>query len=536
MKKLLVAIAALFVTIPSIRSEERPNILWISCEDISPNLGCYGDKYASTPHLDKLASQGARFTRAFVPAPVCAVTRSAIITGMYSVAIGSQHMRSRIVPPPEVKCFTEHLRASGYYCTNRSKTDYQFEPPVTAWDRQGNRHNDWRGRAEGQPFFSVINLTVCHESQIRHGEKRHAQIRKNLKPEQIHDVDEAAKTLPPYLPNTPAARKNWAWYHDNISEMDRQAGEILQRLEDDGLADNTLVIYWSDHGMGMPRGKRWLYDTGLHVPVIIRWPGNIKPGTVREDLVSLIDLTPTVLSVAGVKVPDYMHGRVIIGSGRQMEPKYLFFHRDRMDESIDLFRAVRDRRFKYIRNFEPEKPYNQGIDYMDLMPAMKDWRRMAKEGKLKGGQMNWHAATKPIEELYDTKTDPYELDNLAQDPKHQKQLQAMRSALEEWQVKIGDLGLVPEPVLMQRMRPNGKREKTAAPRIEVLPGNATSQITLACPTKGASIAYAIVKRRNEKPQWQLYSKPFRMQQRVFLLVKACRLGFQDSPIVSQRID
>ncbi len=340
-----------------------------------------------------------------------------------------------------------------------------------------------------------------------------------------------AKTLPPYLPNTHTAKKNWAWYHDNISEMDRQVGEILKKLEDDGLAENTLVVYWSDHGMGMPRGKRWLYDTGLHVPVIVRWPGHIKKGSVREDLVSLIDLTPTMLSVAGVTVPDYIHGRVIFGKNQQKEPDYLYFHRDRMDEAIDLFRAVRDRRFKYIRNFEPEKPYGQGIDYMDEMPAMRDWRRLAKQGRLKGGQMNWHAKTKPIEELYDTKTDPYELRNLANNPRHQKRLAAMRKALEEWQIRIGDKGLIPEAVLMQQLRPGNKYQKKATPKLSINPGNASSLVGISCPTEGASIAYAIVK-KNEKPQWKLYVKPMRIIQGVTLRAKACRLGYRDSDIVS----
>lgn len=518
-------------------ANEKPNILWISCEDISANLGCYGDPYANTPNLDQLAKEGAKFTRAFVPAPVCAVTRSSIITGMQAPSIGSQHMRSRIVTPPNVKCFTEYLRAAGYYCTNRSKTDYQFDAPLTAWDRQGNNHGDWAGRSKGQPFFSVINLTVCHESQIRHDEKRHEQIKKNLKPEQIHDVDEAGKTLPPYLPNTPAARKNWAWYHDNISEMDRQVGEILKRLKDDGLANNTLVVFWSDHGMGMPRGKRWLYDTGLHVPLIVRWNGEIQPGTVREDLVSLIDLTPTMLSVAGVKVPKYMHGRVLFGPGHQLAPQYLFFHRDRMDESIDLFRAVRDHRFKYIRNFEPEKPYSQGIDYMDLMPAMQDWRRLAAEGKLKGGQKNWHVPTKPIEELYDTQKDPYELNNLAKDSDYQKQLKAMRKALEDWQVRIGDTGLIPEAVLMQQMRPNNKWLVTAKPTIQIAEkGRGGASLTIFCKTKGASIAYAISKNAKEKPNWKLYTKKVVVPENVIIRAKACRIGYRDSAIATEKVN
>ncbi len=230
---------------------KRPNILWISCEDISPNLGCYGDEYAQTPTLDRLAEQGVRFTRAFTHAGVCAVLRSGVITGMYPVSIGSQHMRSQIIPPANVHCFPEYLRAAGYFCTNRSKTDYQFAPPLAAWDRQGANHQDWRERDEGQPFFSVINLTVSHESQIRHSPKRHAEVLEAIGALR-HDPARAGPFLPKYLPDTEATRLNWAWYADNISLMDAMVAEILQRLQEDQLADDTVVFFWGDHGMGMP--------------------------------------------------------------------------------------------------------------------------------------------------------------------------------------------------------------------------------------------------------------------------------------------
>lgn len=509
-------------------AQERPNILWISCEDISPNLGCYGDPHASTPNLDQLAQQGARFTRAFTHAPVCAIVRSGIITGVYPVSIGSQHMRSNIVPPPHIKCFTEYMRAAGYFCTNRSKTDYQFASPTTAWDRQGNKHGDWRERADGQPFFSVVNLTICHESQIRHGEKKHKEILAKLKPEQRHDPDVTASTLPPYLPDTPASRKNWAWYHDNISEMDRQAGQLLQKLEDDGLAENTIVVYWSDHGMGMPRGKRWPYDSGTHVPVIVRWPGQIKPGSVRDDLVTTMDFPSTMLSLAGVDVPDYMHGRVFLGEGVQAEPKHLFYHRDRMDEGIDMIRSVRDRQFRYIRNFEAEKPYAQGIDYMDEMPAMQDWRRLNAAGKLTGGQTNWFANPKPLEELYDTDADPYELNNLAGNTDQTGRLDEFRKALSDWQIAVRDTGLIPEPVLMNSMRPDNQMERTGSVILKQA-NSGDGAIILSCETPGASIAYAVTRRNRPPKEWSLYSKPVAVSKGEILHAKACRLGFKDGP-------
>ena len=517
---------------PTARAADRPNLLWISCEDISPNLGCYGDRYARTPHLDRLASEGVRFTRAFTPAGVCAVVRSGLITGMYPVAIGSQHMRSRIVPPSYVRCFTEYLRAAGYFTTNRSKTDYQFDPPTTAWDRQGGRHGDWRERAPGQPFFSVVNLTVSHESQIRHGEKRHAAILRNIG-DLVHDPEAAAEHLPRYLPDTPEARKNWAWYHDNISEMDRQAGEVLARLEADGLADDTIVVFWGDHGQGMPRGKRWIYDSGTHIPLIVRWPGQLEPGRVREDLTSILDLPPTMLSVAGVDVPDHFHGRVLFGESRQPEPSYLYFHRDRMDEAYELMRSIRDRRFRYVRNYEPAKVYAQGIDYMDLMPATREWRRLHEAGALDPAQRTWFTHPKPIEELYDTESDPDEVENLAARPEHRERLERMRTELEAWQVRIGDLGMVPEPVLMERLRPGARIETAQPPEISVRPlaGPDEVEVSLSCSTPGASLAW----RDGDTGPWRLYSQPVRVPSGSTVTTKACRIGFRDSPVVRRKI-
>lgn len=516
----------LVLTATAVQAADRPNILWISCEDISPNLGCYGDVHAITPNLDRLATEGVRFSRAFTPAGVCAVVRSSIITGMYPPSIGSQHMRSQIIPPPDVKAFAELLRASGYFTTNRSKTDYQFEPTPSIWDRQGNKHKDWRERRDpNQPFFAVVNITVCHESQIRHGEDRHKQVIKQIGEENKHDPDAVADSIPAYLPDTPAVRKNMAWYHDNITLMDKMAGDVLRKLDEDGLTDNTLVVFWSDHGMGMPRGKRWVYDTGTLIPMIMRWPGKLKSGSVREDLASVIDLPPTMLAVAGREVPGYMHGRVLIGQHKEPEPPYLFFHRDRMDEVYELQRAARDRRWKYIRNYEPEKTYAQRLDYMDQMPAMKDWRRLAAEGKLTGGQMNWFTVPKPIEELYDTEQDPWELNNLADSPQYAARLERMRAATEKWQEEIGDTGLVPEAILMEEMKPAGKIPDTQPPKITI----GETEISIDCPTEGSSIVYQ-TKDDDGWGDWHLYTKsltksvgPIRAQ--------ACRLGYRNSKIV-----
>lgn len=428
---------------------KQPNILWISAEDISPNLGCYGDSYAITPRLDQLASEGMRFTRCFTHAGVCAISRSGLITGMYPIAIGSQHMRSQIVLPPHVKAFPEYLRAAGYWTTNRSKTDYNFPPPRAAWDENSANSRDWRGRAAGQPFFSVINLTTTHESQIRgkFGETLH---------------DPAKAPLPPYIPDTPVTRRDWARYADLLTTLDQQVAAILDQLEADGLAEETIVFFWGDHGQGLPRGKRWLYDSGTHVPLLIRWPGKLKPGSVCDDLVCFLDFAPTMLRLAGVDVPSHLHGRVLppiengiaaVGSRPSADGReFLFGHRDRMDETYDLIRSARDTRFKYLRNFAPQRPYAQNITYMNQMPTMKEWRRLHAEGRLTGPQALHFRETKPVEELFDTEADPNEVVNLADRPEHAATLKRMRAALERWQEEVGDSGLIPEPLLVTPLK------------------------------------------------------------------------------------
>ncbi len=513
---------------PSIAAaDDRPNIVWISCEDISPNLGCYGDPHAITPNLDRLAAEGVRFDRAFTTAGVCAVVRSSIITGMYPPSIGSQHMRSRIIPPADVKAFPELLRAAGYFTTNRDKTDYQFEATPSIWDRQGKGHQDWREReAPDQPFFSVINFTVSHESQIRHGEQRHAEVIELIGEANRHDPVLCADTMPDYMPNTPAARKNWAWYHDNITLMDQMAGEVLDRLEEDGLTDNTLVFFWGDHGMGLPRGKRWIYDTGTLIPVIAKWPDKLDDGSVRKDLVTVMDMVPTTLRAAGVEVPRSMHGRLLFTADNpdraSEEPPYLFYHRDRMDEVYELQRAARDRRWKYIRNFMPEKPYSQRLDYMDEMPMMQDWRRLAAADRLSGGQKNWFVVPKPIEELYDTEKDPWELNNLATLPQYADRLARMRAATEAWQVEIGDTGMIPEAVLMEEMKPGGETPQTEPPTIRLNDG----KITIDSPTEGASIVYRI-RRGDDWSDWKLFTKSVPAPEGA-VQAMACRLGYRNS--------
>jgi len=495
-------------------SPPRPNVLWISIEDTSLDLGCYGDKYADTPNLDTLGAEGCRYTNAFVPYPVCSPTRSSIITGMYPSTIGSMHMRTGMkgyecVPPPQVRCFTEYLRAAGYFCTNASKTDYQFASPFTAWDK--GRH--WRGRPEGMPFFAVINLTITHESRNwpKAGEKL------------IHDP--AKVTVPPYYPDTPVVRENLARMYDNITTVDKQAGDILARLKEDGLDENTVVFFWSDHGRGLPRCKRWLYDSSIRVPLIVRWPGKLKPRSVCDDFVVLTDLGPTVLSLAGVKVPPHMQGRAFLGEQKVAAREFIVAGRERMDRNSDEhIRAVRDKQYKYIRNFMPEKAYAQPIPYRDKMPIMQEWRRLKAEGELTGAPALFMRDTKPPEELYDITVDPYEINDLAESPKSQEVLKKMRQRLARWSKETNDLGGMPEDELIERMWPGNVQPVTAVPVVKAVPaGSGQTAVTLTCATEGASIGYQV-----DGGRWLLYSRPVTIGSSSRIVAKAIRIGYKVS--------
>ncbi|HWN93790.1 MAG TPA: sulfatase [Methylomirabilota bacterium] len=311
----------------------RPNIIWIVGEDLGPELRCYGDKNALTPNIDRLAREGARFTRAFTHAPVCAPSRSGLITGMYPTTIGTHHMRSELLSPP--RAFTSYLRDAGYFTAWPGKTDFNFKVPKDAFDSTAN----WRTNIPRQPFFAYINFPESHESQIRAGTN---QMKKNLARLKPNEFRAPAKMkLPPYHPDTPETRRDLANYYNLATAVDYHVGDVLRLLEDKNLATNTIVIFFGDHGRGLPRSKRWVYDSGIRVPLIVRWPGVIKPGTVREDLVSFIDFAPTMLALAGAMIPTNLQGQVFLGPKTAPERKYIFAARDRMDETPDRIRTVR---------------------------------------------------------------------------------------------------------------------------------------------------------------------------------------------------
>jgi uncharacterized sulfatase len=418
---------------------ERPNIVWLTSEDNGPHLTCYGDEYAVTPHLDALAQRGMRYTNASSNAPVCAPARTAIISGLYPPSTGAEHMRSQTRLPAGFRMFPQFLRAAGYYCTNNSKEDYNLAKPGRVWD-ESSRQAHWKNRPDGQPFFAVFNHTITHESQIRNAIDER---------DRIHDP--AKVRLPAYHPDEPEVRRDWAQYYDRITMMDAQVGAKLKELDQAGLADDTIVFYFSDHGSGMPRCKRWLYLSGLRVPMIVyfppKWrrlaPQGYQPGGESDRLVSFIDLAPTVLSLAGIRPPEWMHGGAFAGPYETREPEFSHAFRGRMDERYDLVRSVCDKRYNYIRNYMPHRIYGQHLAYMFQTPTTRVWHRLYAEGKLDAAQSKFWQA-KPPEELYDLQSDPDEIHNLAGAPEYREVLARMRQAHAGWSRRIKDMGFLSE--------------------------------------------------------------------------------------------
>ena len=414
-----------------------PNILWIVSEDNGPFLGCYGDELATTPNIDKLASQGVLYENAFANAPVCAPARSTIISGVYPPSMGTQNMRSRYPIPESIRFYTQYLREAGYYCTNNAKEDYNMPKPEGAWD-ESSRTAHYENRAEGQPFFAIFNIGTSHESSVH----------KSIPNDQLRH-DPVKMKLPPYHPDTPDMRHDWAQYYDKIEDMDQQVGALLEELDSAGLADNTIVAYYSDHGGVIARSKRFVYESGTHVPMIWRFPKKYKhlasgnPGERTDRLVSFVDLAPTMLSLTGLEIPDYMQGKAFLGE-RQAPPRdYVHLFRGRMDERMDKVRAVRDKKFRYIKNYMPHRIYGQYIEYLWRAPSCRSWEEAYLAGECNDAQSAFWEE-KPAEELYDVSTDPWEVNNLADDPQYAEVLERMRAETNRWMSEIKDTGLMPE--------------------------------------------------------------------------------------------
>ncbi len=421
----------------TLAAASRPNVLWIIGEDLCPDLGCYGHPLVTSPEIDRLASQGMRFTNAFTTAPVCSASRSALITGMYQTSIGAHHHRSHRDDgyrlPERISLVTEIFRQAGYFTANvttaapgvkgTGKTDFNFnvENPFDG--------TDWNQRAPGQPFYAQVNFPETH---------------RRFKKATENSVDPADVDLPPYYPDHPIVREDWALYLDTVQHLDNKVGAVLRRLDEEGLSENTIVFFFADHGRPHVRGKQWLYDGGIHVPLIVRWPGKIKPGTVNDQLVSAIDITATSLDLVGIDVPDSMEGQVFLGP-RATGREYIVAARDRCDETVDRIRCVRTKEFKYIRNFMPNRPYLQLNRYKESeYPVIRLMRRLHAEKKLTPEQERFLADTRPKEELYHLENDPHELNNLTQNPDYREQLEKMRRILAQWIERTDDHGETPE--------------------------------------------------------------------------------------------
>lgn len=532
---------AALIGAPAAASDDRWNMVLLMAEDLSPRLGSYGDPVARTPNLDRLAEQGERYTHAFTAAGVCAISRASMIMGVHANHFGAGHMRAYeggyiVVPPPDWKAFPELLRAAGYHVVNNGKTDYQmsttvngaFGGPESIWhDDSGD---DWRGRAEGQPFFAYLTFAGTHESQLWPTWDLSSITKLIMAPLRIpnhwqweHETDPASVPIPPYYPDTPTVREDLARHYNNIAVMDRQVGETLAALEADGVADRTIVIFMTDHGDGLPRAKRWPYDSGIHVPLIVHWPGRTKPGSVNEELVSGVDVAPTILAAAGVAIPGHMEGRVFTGPEKGPEPRYVFASRDRIDEATDRVRAVRDRRFKYVRHLIPELPYVLEMDFRDQMPMTQELRALAAAGELEGPAALWFREQRDPEELFDVDADPHELVNLASDPAHRETLERMRAVLDRRLTSGQDLGLLPESELAERFWPGGEQPHTAAPVVE----RRGDAFHLSSTTEGASILW----RRSSAGAWTLYTGPVPAAEGP-VEATAVRYGFEESDVTA----
>jgi len=451
----LLILACILPIAKSVAADEtpRPNVLWITCEDLCPIIGCYGDPQAITPNIDALAARGVRYTNAYANAPCCSPARSCLITGVFPSRLGTLHLRSRTPKPDSIPCFTELLRAAGYWCSNNVKEDYQFATPKTAWDQSsGTAH--WRGKPSDAPFFSVFNFVTTHQSRPRYPDDKFAQLTKDVTDEQRHDP--ATIALPPYYPDTPAIRKIVANLYDATTQMDYQVGQILKQLEEDGLADDTIVFFYSDHGSGIPRGKRWLHDTGLVVPLVVYFPpkyAHLAPtgaGETSDRIVNFVDFPTTVLSLVGLDIPEHMQGVAFLGKQAGPERKYTFAARDRVDEVYEMSRAISDGRYKYIRNYYPHRPRMPYSTYSEQTPIRPEIRRLDAAGKLSGPTVYLAAETKPAEEFFDTQADPWEMNNLIDDPAHADRIARMKARLRCWMISCHDTGFLPEAEVFSR--------------------------------------------------------------------------------------
>ena len=552
-------VSFLFVSCNSssyLNEKKGPNIIWLVAEDLGPYIPSFGDSTVSTPNLDRLAREGVCYTNVYSVSGVCAPSRAAIATGMYPSSIGAHHMRTlsqqpaakekgiinyEVVPPPEVKMVSEILRENGYYCTNNKKEDYQFYKSEIAWD-ESSIFAHWRNRPAGSKFFSVFNFGVTHESNLwdpwyrqydldpfppdrslKKWWKKFAGIEKPLYVRDDIDIN-----IPPYLPDNNIVKEDMKRMYSNIVEMDDKVGLILDQLENDGLLEETIIVWYTDHGGPLPRQKRLLYDSGIRVPMIIRYPNKEQAGEIDERLISFVDFAPTLLSLVNLLPPQYQQGVAFEGKFRSPNDRfYIHAAADRFDEHYDITRAVRDKHYKYLKNYNPDKPYYLPLEYRERMNTMKELLRLRDLGQLNDIQSQWFRLSKPEEELFDIDNDPHELNNLADNSDYKAKLIEMRNECERWMNEINDMGLIPEDEIIESFWPNKIQPVTAIPKVN----NDDGRITLGCLTKGASIGYKFPNDDLPWLGWRPYTAPFELDSVQMVKVIAHRLGYKPSDIL-----
>lgn len=546
---------------PTKKLHFRPNIVWLVAEDLSPIIPTFGDSTVDTPNLNRLADEGVRYTNVYSPSGVCAPSRCALTTGMYPSSIGAHNMRVQyvkshmdkiglqlyeVVPPPEVKMMSQIMRENGYYCTNNDKQDYQFTPPVTAWD-ESSLTAHWRNRPSGKPFFAVFNFDVTHEGHVMSPYRKQI-LRYTMEgfPDDIDNLNSYKELItadawdlnipedhpipiPPYLPETEVVKSDVRRVYSNIIEMDRQVGVILQQLESDRLLDSTVVVWYTDNGGPLPRQKRLIYDSGIKIPMIIRFPGMAGRRMYDDRLISFVDFAPTTFSLASIPIPSYIQGQAFLGKYRaKSERNYIHAAADRLDAQYDMKRAVKDKQYKYLRYFYPDRPLYLPVQYRERMPCMQELLRLNAEGKLNEYQSLWFRDSKPEEELFDTWVDPHELHNLAEYPAYISKLEELRLECERWMDEINDMGLIPESEILEMFWPDGIQPVTMNPEYEVIKGS----LILSCETEGASIGYRITEKDKEKVEsWIVYTEGILIKEDMTIEFLAHRLGFAPSEAI-----
>ena len=533
---------------------KRPNIVWLVAEDLGLYIPSFGDSTISTPNLSRLADEGVRYTNVYSVSGVCSPSRASIVTGMYPTSIGAHHMRTlsqqpaakkkglidyEVVTPPQVKMVSQILREEGYYCTNNKKEDYQFYKSLTAWD-ESSIFAHWRNKPDNANFFSIFNFGVTHESNLWNPWYRQF----DLDPfpplrdigrwwEQFSDVekplyvsDSIEISVPPYLPNNDIVRKDMKRMYSNIVEMDGKVGLILKQLEDDDLLEETIVVFYTDHGGPLPREKRLLYDSGIRVPMIIRYPNQVRAGEVDNRLISFVDFAPTLLSMANIPPRKYHQGRSFEGKYKSNNNrKYIHAAADRFDEHYDMIRAVRDNRYKYLKNFNPEKPYYLPLEYREKMDSMQELIIMNQNGQLDNLQLQWFRNEKPKEELFDTYSDPYELRNLADEPRYKDKLYELRNECSKWMKEVDDKGYMPEEELIKSFWPNKIQPVTRDPIINKVGDN----LVVSCQTEGANIGFKFLQKDTISWKgWRPYINPIAYEEGMMVEFKAHRIGYLPS--------